>query len=186
MATNFHPSNEQNSATDPAKLGADQGPGASPEADPRDMSSVLADPGNYRDQVALRHPGSTEATPGGTAAPQQGSEFDQQRRQGATGSGDNSGAVGAGEGMGRAGFNNDEDRGYDQSGHRGGLGASGGHEDLSDRALPSDQNAFTGGYGGADYTQPSSSQTKDLGLNSPKPTTGGAAPDTQNAVNESD
>jgi hypothetical protein len=183
MAANFPPPNDQNNATDPAKLGADQGPGTSPEEDPRDMSTVLADAGNYRDEVAPRHP---DAAPNGQSGSEQGSAFDEQRRQGAMGSGDNSGAMGAGEGMGRAGFNNDEDRGYDQSGHRGGLGTSGGREDLSDRDASPEQNAFTGGYGGGDYDQPDSSQTQDLGLNSRNPTDQSGSSTLNNAVNESE
>ncbi|TGE04286.1 hypothetical protein [Hymenobacter fodinae] len=183
MAANFPPPNDQNNATDPAKLGADQGPGSSPEEDPRDMSTVLANTGNYRDEVALRHPNSAHSNP---SDPEQGSDFDHQRRQGATGSGNQSGAVGAGEGMGRAGFNNDEDRGYDQSGHRGGLGTSGGREDLSDRNANPYQNAFTGGYGGGDYDQPDDSQTQGLGLNSRNPADQSTLPKLDNIVNESD
>jgi hypothetical protein len=71
--------------------------------------------------------------------------------------------------MGRAGFNGDQDRGYDESGIRGGVGSSGGREDLSDRAIP-DSNPFTGGYGGGDYDRPDESQTRNIGLNSRNPT----------------
>jgi hypothetical protein len=104
----------------------------------------------------------------GINAPQ-GSDFDNQRRHGASGFDASYGNVGHGQGMGRAGFNGDEDRSYDENGIRGGLGSSGGREDLSDRAIP-DSNPFTGGYGGGDYDRPDESQTRNIGLNSRNPT----------------
>jgi hypothetical protein len=170
MATSDQPNDELNNSIDPAQLGADQAPATRPEDDPRDMSTVLANAGDSptgkgpQSQVQDTELGA-DATPTG-----QGSEFDNLRRRGAEGSGDNSGAVGRGEGMGRAGFNGDEDRGYDQSGYRGGLGTSGGREDLADRNFDTDQNPYTGGYGGGDYDRPDESQTQNLGLNSRNPT----------------
>jgi hypothetical protein len=101
----------------------------------------------------------------------QGSDYDQRRRQGPGGPDDQYGTVGTTTGMGRTGFNGDEDRGYDQSGYRGGLGTSGGREDLSDRQFDADGNPFTGGYGGGDYDQPQNEAlSQHLGLHSPKPT----------------
>lgn len=163
MTTHQQP-NELNRPTDPAPLGAEQGPGLAPQEDPKDMSTVMNDtddsPTNPRNQ-----PQSPDEHP----APTQGSDFDQLRRQGAAGTGDNSGAVGAGEGMGRAGFNGDEDRGYDSSGHRGGLGTSGGPEDLTDRQFNENQNPFTGGYGGGDYSQPDEAASQRIGMNRSSP-----------------
>ncbi|OON68890.1 hypothetical protein [Hymenobacter sp. CRA2] len=78
-----------------------------------------------------------------------GSYVNDGRRQGATGYG--YGDVGREYGQGRAGFNGDEDRGYDQNGLRGGLGNSGGRDDFADRRFDQDRNAFRGGYGGGDY-----------------------------------
>jgi hypothetical protein len=112
----------------------------------------------------------TAAEGGSTSAPEQGSEFDQQRRQGASGTDDQYGTVGRSEGMGRTGDNGDEDRGYDESGYRGGVGSSGGREDLSDRIVDTDQNPYTGGYGGNTPDQPDAAQTSRLGLNTPNPT----------------
>ncbi|GGF26987.1 hypothetical protein [Hymenobacter cavernae] len=165
MATDNQPADQQNQTPDPAQLGGDQAPATRSEDDPRDMSTVMADADMDRSQAPGAAFGTSDPQPG------QGSDFDQQRRQGAEGTGNNSDdAVGQGEGMGRAGFNGDEDRGYDQSGHRGGLGSSGGREDLTDRNLGTDSNAFTGGYGGGDYDQPDKSQTQNLGLNNGGPT----------------
>jgi hypothetical protein len=167
MATNEQPANEQNQAIDPAQLGADQAPETTARDDSRDMSTIMANAEAGQTEV-----GNAPAS-GGHA--QQGSGFDQQRRQGAVGSDDSSSDVGAGQGMGRSGSDGDEDRGYDQSGYRGGLGASGGREDLSDRHFDADQNPYTGGYGGTSPARPEADQTKNIGLNSSKPT---AAPGT--------
>jgi len=162
MTTNEQPDDELTQPTDPAQLGADQGPGDAPEEDSRDMSTVLANADDARRQAS----DITNQSDGAG----RGSDFDQLRRQGAEGAGDNSGAMGRGQGMGRAG-NGDEDRGYDQSGHRGGLGSSGGREDLSDRHFDTDQNAFTGGYGSSDYDQPDNEELRGkLGLHTPNST----------------
>jgi|GEM_PF-2002535 len=171
MATHDQPDDELNRANDPAQLGADQGPVSRPEEDPRDMSTVLANPEGTRTEAGpnTQEQDTTSRADHGPTA-ERGSDFDRQRRQGAGGIGDNSGAVGRGQGMGHAGFNGDEDRGYDQSGHRGGLGTSGGREDLSDRTFPVDQNPFTGGYSGGDYDQPDESIRQHIGMNSRNPT----------------
>jgi hypothetical protein len=105
----------------------------------------------------------------GINAPQ-GSDFNNLRRQGASGFDDSLGSVGRGQGMGRAGFNGDHDRTYDESGIRGGLGSSGGREDLSDRNLGADSNPFTGGYGGGDYGLPNDPLIERIGMNSRNPT----------------
>jgi hypothetical protein len=168
MATNEQPATEQTQATDPAQLGADQAPETTPSDDSRDMSTIMADAEQGRPAV-----GDAPATGKQT---HQGSDFDQQRRQGAAGTDDAASSVGAGQGMGRSAAG-DEDRGYDQSGYRGGLGASGGREDLSDRHFEADQNPYTGGYGGSDYDRPADAQTKNIGLNSHNP-----APDTDEAA----
>lgn len=171
MSTPDQPTNEQNSAIDPTQLGADQGPGAAPEDNPRDMSSVMADADN-RQQGAGEQQQEMAADGNST----QGSDFDQQRRQGAEGAADNSGAVGRGEGMGRAGFNGDEDRGYDQSGHRGGLGTSGGRDDTADRQLDADRNPYAGGYGGGNYDQPDDDLKQRIGMNTPDSNENSPAP----------
>ncbi|WP_046243789.1 hypothetical protein [Hymenobacter terrenus] len=101
----------------------------------------------------------------------QGSDFDNRRRQGATGPDDEYGTVGRTSGMGRAGFNGDEDRGYDESGYRGGLGTSGGREDLSNRHFDTDRNPLRGGYGGGDYSQPENEELRqNIGMHSRNPT----------------
>jgi hypothetical protein len=128
----------------------------------------MANANDYRDEVGLRDHQDSPAT-------EQGSAFDQQRRQGAGGIGNNSGPVGRGQGMGQAGFNGDLDRGYDQSGHRGGLGSSGGREDVSNRNFGADQNAFTGGYGGGDYDRPDEVLGRHIGMYSRNPTDDEAA-----------
>jgi hypothetical protein len=164
MATSNQP-DDQNQTPDPAQLGSDEGPVTRSEDDPRDMSTIMAEADADRSKAPGAAFGTSDPQPG------QGSDFDQQRRQGAAGTGNNSDdAVGQGEGMGRAGFNGDEDRGYDQSGHRGGLGSSGGREDLTDRNVDTEQNPYTGGYGGNDHSQPDQAETQNLGLNSKKPT----------------
>ncbi|QDA61472.1 hypothetical protein [Hymenobacter jejuensis] len=165
MATHNQPDDELNTPTDPAQLGADQAPVSQPEDDPRDMSTVRASASDFRDGVGLRSP-RQDANSGGSDMGQ-GSDFDRQRRQGAAGTGDNSGAVGRGEGMGRAGFNNDEDRGYDQSGQRGGVGSSGGREDLSDRNPDTQQNPFTGEF--ELHNRPDDALTQRIGMNNPNP-----------------
>lgn len=170
MATHNLPDDELNRPTDPAQLGSDQGSVSRPEDDPRDMSTVVANAGDYRDGAGPRNQEPDPAFRDSRPVAGQGSDFDQQRRQGAGDSDDHYGAVGRGYGMGHAGFNGDEDRGYDQSGYRGGLGTSGGREDLSDRQFNPDQNPFTGGYGGGDYDQPTGSITQRIGLNSRNPT----------------
>jgi hypothetical protein len=71
--------------------------------------------------------------------------------------------------MGHAGASGDEDRGYDQSGYRGGLGASGGREDHSDRHFEADQNPFTGGYGGGGAQHPDEAKDKNVGLDTSGP-----------------
>ncbi|TGD80464.1 hypothetical protein [Hymenobacter wooponensis] len=186
MSANFPPNDEQNNAMDPAQLGADQGPGSSPEEDPRDMSTVLANAGNYRDEIGVRTPEDEHGRHSGSPQMERGSDFDQQRREGAAGDGDNSRSLGRGQGMGRTGFNSDEDRGYDQSGHRGGLGTSGGRDDLSNRNPAADQNAFTGGYGGGDYDQPDETMSQRIGMNSRNPTDEPPQAQHGNAVNESE
>ena len=158
MATSDDPTTEPNQALDPAQLGADVQPATSPKDDSHDMSTVMADTDEGRPFA------SNPTTP-------QGSAFDQQRRQGAVGDTDApTENVGHAQGMGRTGDNGDEDRGYDQSGLRGGLGSSGGREDLSARQPDTDQNPFTGGYDGGGTHQPPACQTQRLGLNTPNPT----------------
>ncbi len=157
MATNEQANNESNHPTDPTQLGGDQGPATTPEDDSRDMSPIMADADKSRND-------------GSNSTSQQGSDFNQQRQQGAGGAGDQYGATGRGQGMGHAEANGDEDRGYDQSGYRGGLGASGGREDLSDRNTDTNQNPFVGGYGGGGADRPTEAQTKNIGLNTPSPT----------------
>ncbi|WP_426060698.1 hypothetical protein [Hymenobacter sp. B1770] len=170
MTASSDPNDELHRPTDPARLGADQGPGSAPEDDPKDFSSVMAQAdGNPNGEGPRPHTpdnnsGNMEA--GG----QLGSEFDKLRRQGASGSADGYGAVGQSEGLGRAGFNGDEDRGYDQSGHRGGLGTSGGREDLSGRHFDAEGNPFTGGYSGGDYGPPDEGIAQRIGMNSQNPT----------------
>lgn len=156
MATNQPADNEQNRPTDPAQLGGDQGPATTPEDDARDMSPIMADADKSR-------------TDENRETSQQGSDFNQQRQQGAEGQGDSYGATGRGQGMGHAADSGDEDRGYDQSGYRGGLGASGGRENLSDRNTDTNQNPFVGGYDGGGTDRPTEAQTKDIGLDAPQP-----------------
>jgi hypothetical protein len=96
-----------------------------------------------------------------------GSEFSQQRQQGAADGATSD--VGHGQGLGHAADNGDEDRGYEQSGHHGGLGSSGGRESHADRQFDTDANPYTGGYDGGNNDQPSPEQTKNLGLNTPPP-----------------
>lgn len=160
MTTNEQTSQDLNHPADATQLGADQAPATTPSDDAHDMSTVMADAQQGRDDAAAPAEGPNA---------QQGSDFDQQRRQGATGDGDNAGAVGNGQGMGHAEGNGDEDRGYDQSGYRGGLGASGGREDLSDRHFESDQNPFTGGYGGGGDKSASDAKDKNVGLDTSGP-----------------
>jgi hypothetical protein len=161
MATSDQPAGEQQQPLDPAQLGADQGPATTSRDDAHDMSPVLAD----TDSASAQQDASSDFKT------TQGSDFDQQRQQGAA-SGEHYGDVGHSLGMGRTGDNGDEDRGYDQSGQRGGVGSSGGREDLSDRQTDTDQNPFTGGYGGQSPDQPAASQSQHLGLNTPSPTEG--------------
>ncbi|HEX8327751.1 MAG TPA: hypothetical protein VF629_09435 [Hymenobacter sp.] len=166
MTTAQQPDDELNGPTDPAQLGNDvgQGPGSAPEDNPGDMSSVLARTDGSRaadDRTAGDESGRTSRI---------GSEFDEIRRQVAGQPDETYGTVGRSHGQGRAGYNGDEDRGYDQSGHRGGLGTSGGREDLSDRRFDADGNPFAGGYGGGNYRQPDPSQTEHLGMHSQNPT----------------
>ncbi|TDN39638.1 hypothetical protein E4631_19205 [Hymenobacter sp. UV11] len=169
MATNEQANNELNRPTDPTQLGGDQGPATTPEDDSRDMSPIMADADKSR-------------TDQNKETSQQGSDFNQQRQQGAGGQGDSYGTTGRGQGMGHAGGNGDEDRGYDQSGYRGGLGTSGGREDMSDRNTNTNQNPFVGGYDGGGTDQPTEAQTKNLGLNTPQPTdTSDAGPTPSNA-----
>jgi hypothetical protein len=170
MATNDQPADDLNQANDPAQLGADQSPATTPEDDAHDMSTVMANADGSRNGAGPDTQGRGTAAEGGSrSATTQGSDFDQQRRQGASGSDDQYGTVGRGEGMGRTGDNGDEDRGYDESGYRGGVGTSGGREDLSDRTFDADQNPYTGGYGGNTPDRPASDQTNHLGLNTPSP-----------------
>ena len=143
-----------NQPTDPAQLGADQSPETSRQDDARDMSPVIAE--TDKDQSP-----DTADKSGGQPL---GSDFDQQRRQGAAGSGNPTGETG--QGLGRAADNGDEDRTYDQNTQRGGLGSSGGNESHADRQTGTDANPYTG----ADADQPSAEQTKNLGLNTPSPT----------------
>ena len=187
MATQNQPDDELNRPPiDPAPLGADQGPVSRPEDDPRDMSTIMADPNNFRDQAGTRDL-EYDAEFGHGLEAGQGSHFDQQRRQGATGSDDRPDDVGRGHGLGHAGFNGDEDRGYDQSGHRGGLGTSGGRENLADRHVEADTNPFTGGYGGGDYDRPADSTSQRIGLNTPNPTNESAPrPDDDSSKSESE
>lgn len=154
MATTEHPTNEPNQALDPAQLGADQQPATTARDDAHDLSTVLADAD------------TDEGRPfAAKAASNQGSAFAEQRRQGAAGAPTED--TGHAQGMGHAESDGDEDRGYDQSGLRGGLGSSGGREDLSERQTDTDQNPFTGGYDGGEQHQPPASQTEQLGLHTP-------------------
>jgi len=147
-----------NQPTDPAQLGADQSPETSSRDDSRDMSPVIAE--TDKDQSP-----DTTSQPSGQSL---GSDFDQQRYQGAEGQGNPTGDVG--QGQGRADYYGDEDRTYDQNPQRGGLGSSGGREDHTDRDTDLDANPYTGGYDGGGDNQPSPEQTKNLGLNTPNPT----------------
>ncbi|RZK21804.1 MAG: hypothetical protein EOO56_10755, partial [Hymenobacter sp.] len=157
MATSDQPTPEPNQALDPAQLGADAQPATTARDDAHDMSSVMADAD------------TDEGRPfAGEPTTRQGSAFDMQRQQGATNDAPTQ-DVGHGQGMGRAQGDGDEDRGYDQSGLRGGLGSSGGREDLSERQTDTGQNPFSGGSGGSP-NQPPAAQTKQLGLNTPQPT----------------
>ena len=155
MATADQPTPDRAQPTDPAQLGADQSPETSARDDSRDMSPVIAETDKDQDPASAGQPVSQPL----------GSQFDQQRRQSAAH--DPTGDVG--QGQGRA-DNGDEDRGYDQSGYRGGLGSSGGRESHADRQTDTDANPYTGGYDGGGNDQPSPEQTKDLGLNTPAPT----------------
>lgn len=166
MAISNQPDDELNLPNDPAQLGSDQGSGFNTGDDPRAMPRIPMNAVDTSDQAGSAASGQISD---GINAPQ-GSDFDSQRRHGASGFDDSLGAVGRGQGMGRAGFNGDHDRTYDESGIRGGLGTSGGREDLSDRNLGADSNPFTGGYGGGDYDRPSEQQTQNLGMNSRNPT----------------
>lgn len=156
MTAADQPARDAASPLDPTKLGADESPATTSRDDSHDMSTVLADDGQ-QDAAPPAEPAGRAAH---SAQNEQGSDFDRQRQQGAAGPGGNPSDVGQGQGMGRSSSNGDEDRGYDQSGHRGGLGSSGGREDLSDRQ-PADQNPFTGGYN----DQPAASQSAQLGAN---------------------
>jgi len=158
MATTDQSSSTPQQPIDPAQLGADQSPETSRRDDNRDMSSVLAEAD--KDQS----PDTTSHSSGRAL----GSEFSQQRQQSAAGHG--AGDVGRGQGMGRSADNGDEDRGYDQSSYRGGLGSSGGVDDHADRQVDTDTNPYTGGYDGGNNDQPPAEQTKNLGLNTPSPT----------------
>ncbi|WP_055562827.1 hypothetical protein [Hymenobacter sp. AT01-02] len=93
MSTTPQPDDELQSTTNAAQLGPDQGPVTTPENDPRDMSTVLANPESGEGPDTSR---SSEAAETGAGSPtmQRGSEFDEQRREGAVGTGDNSAAVG--------------------------------------------------------------------------------------------
>ena len=162
MTTNEQTDQKLNHPADAAQLGAEQAPATTPSDDAHDMSTVMADAEQGRDDV--------NATPAEGANAQQGSDFHQQRRQGAAGTDDKAAVVGQGQGMGHAAANGDEDRGYDQSGYRGGLGASGGREDLSDRRFEADQNPFTGGYGGGGDKRPADAEEKNVGLDANGPT----------------
>ena len=170
MATENQPTDDQTQANDPAQLGADQSPATTPEDDAHDMSTVMVNADGSRNGAGPDTQGRGPAAEGSNnAAPEQGSDFDQQRRQGASGTDDQYGTVGRSEGMGRTGDNGDEDRGYDESGYRGGVGTSGGREDLSDRNFDNDQNPYTGGYGGTSPDRPDSTQTSRIGLDTPSP-----------------
>lgn len=160
MATNEQTDQELNRPADATQLGADQAPVITPNDDAHDMSTVMADAQQGRDDVA--------AAPVEGPNAQQGSDFDQQRRQGAAGAGDKTNAVGQGQGHAA---NGDEDRGYDQSGYRGGLGASGGRENLSDRHFEADQSPFTGGYGGGADKPAEAAGDKNIGLDTSSPAT---------------
>jgi len=162
MTTSDQPASEQQRPLDPAQLGADQAPATTARDEAHDMSPVVA--GAARDQDTSAGENTT-----------QGSDFDQQRQQGAAPD-SHYGDVGRSMGMGRTGDNGDEDRGYDQSSYRGGVGSSGGREDLSDRQTDTDQNPFAGGYGGQHPDQPAASQTQYLGLNTPSPAEGEPEP----------
>ena len=168
MTTSDQSAAEQQRPLDPAQLGADQSPATTARDDAHDMSPVLARPED--DQNAPAHP---EA--GSELETTQGSDFDSQRQQGAA-PGEHPSEVGRSMGMGRTGDNGDEDRGYDQSGIRGGVGSSGGSEDLSDRQTDTNQNPFTGGYGGQGGDQPAPEQSQHLGLNTPSPADSEPAP----------
>lgn len=159
MATSDQPTSEPNQALDPAQLGADARPATTPQDDSHDMSTVMADADTNEERPFASQPTTTK----------QGSEFDKQRQQGATGDTPTE-DVGHALGLGRAGFDGDEDRGYDQSGLRGGLGSSGGREDLSERQTDTNQNPFTGDSDGGGQHQPPASQTERLGLHTPSPT----------------
>ncbi|NML67836.1 hypothetical protein HHL22_21750 [Hymenobacter sp. RP-2-7] len=158
MATANQPTPDHSQPTDPAQLGADQSPETSARDDSRDMSPVIAE--THKDQ--------DPATAGQQVNQPLGSQFDQQRQQSAAN--DSAGDVGQGQGQGRAADNGDEDRGYEQSGYRGGLGGSGGRESHDDCQTDTDANPYTGGYDGGGNDQPSPEQTKNLGLNTPSPT----------------
>jgi hypothetical protein len=166
MANDNQPNDELNQPNDPAKLGSDQGSGFNADDDPRAMPRT---PLNAVDTSGQAGSVTSGQIGNGINAPQ-GSDFDNQRRQGASGFDDSYGTVGRGQGMGRAGFNGDEDRTYDESGIRGGLGNSGGREDFSDRSFGADSNPFTGGYGGGDYDRPSDPLVERIGMNSRNPT----------------
>ncbi|QIL77659.1 hypothetical protein [Hymenobacter sp. HDW8] len=166
MAIDNQTNDELNQPNDPAKLGSDQGAGFNADDDPRAMPRSPLNAVDTSDQAGSVAPGQI----GDRINAPQGSDFDTQRRQGASGFDDSLGSLGRGQGMGRAGFNGDEDRTYDESGIRGGLGSSGGREDLSDRNLGVDTNAFTGGYGGGDYNRPSDPLVDRIGMNSRNPT----------------
>ena len=77
-----------NQPTDPAQLGADQSPETSRQDDSRDMSPVIAE--TDKDQ--------SPDTAGQHIGQPLGSDFDQQRRQGAAGSGNPTGDMGQGQG----------------------------------------------------------------------------------------
>ena len=172
MNPHNQPADEQNRSVDPAQPGADQGPGTTSEQDPRDVSPIMDDAHDYRDEVIRRDHQDSPAA-------EQGADFDQQRRQGTGGIDDNSGPAGRNQGMGQAGFNGDLDRGYDQSGPRGGLGSSGGGEDVSKRNISADQsadqNASTGGYGAGNYGRPDEVLGRHIGMYSRNPTDDEAA-----------
>ncbi|MDF7811555.1 hypothetical protein [Hymenobacter sp. YC55] len=115
-------------------------------------------------------PDHDDALQGDTDFQDQGTDYNQQRRHSAASPNEPYGSVGQSYGTGRADFNGDEDRAYDESGTRGGLGTSGGREDLSDRQVNPDTNAFRGGYGGGDYSQPRPDEVQNIGMNSHNPT----------------
>lgn len=161
MATTDQPTSQpnQDQALDPAQLGADTQPATSARDDAHDMSPVLADADTNQGRPFANEPTT-----------KQGSAFDKQRQQGATGNTPTE-DVGHAQGMGHAEGDGDEDRGYDQSGLRGGLGSSGGREDLDERQTDRGQNPFSGGYDGGGPDQPPAAKTEKLGLNTPQPTT---------------